>query len=80
MIRRLESASGTGHTDIRKGLDGLASLFTKRMEHGQFMWPRLAEPGGSVTLSPTQLAMLIEGIDGRAPERFWGPSPCFAVR
>ena len=92
-----------GHTDMRKGLDGLATLiqehlkkdpfsghlfvfrgknasllkilfwdgtglclFTKRMDHGQFMWPRLAEPGGSVALSPAQLAMLIEGIDWRA--------------
>jgi transposase len=26
-----------------------------------------------VTLSPAQLAMLIEGIDWRAPERFWRP-------
>jgi len=99
-----------GHTDMRKGLDGLATLiqehlkkdpfsgylfvfrgknasllkilfwdgtglclFTKRMDHGQFMWPCLAELGGSVMLSPAQLAMLIEGIDWRAPERFWRP-------
>jgi transposase len=42
-------------------------LFTKRMDHGNFWWPRAAEPGGSVTLT---LAMLIEGIDWRAPERW----------
>ena len=77
-----------GHTDMRKGLDGLATLiqehlkkdpfsghlfvfrgknasllkilfwdgtglclFTKRMDHGSFWWPRVAEPGGSVTLA-----------------------------
>ena len=98
-----------GHTDMHKGLDGLATLiqehlkkdpsghlfvfrgknasllkilfwdqtglclFTKRMDHGSFWWPRVAEPGGSVTLTPAQLAMLIEGIDWRAPERFWRP-------
>ena len=33
----------------------------------------MAEPGGTVTLTPAQLAMLIEGIDWRAPERFWRP-------
>jgi transposase len=81
-----------GHTDMRKGLDGLATLiqehlkkdpfsghlfvfrgknasllkilfwdgtglclFTKRIDRGNFFWPRLAEPGSSVTLSPAQL-------------------------
>lgn len=100
-----------GHTDMRKGLDGLAvlvqetlkkdpfsghlfafrgrkatmikilfwdgnglCLFTKRIDQGRFVWPRLAEPGGSVTLTPAQLAMLIEGIDWRAPERSWRPA------
>jgi transposase len=99
-----------GHTDMRKGLDGLATLiqehlkkdpfsghlfifrgknasllkilfwdgtglclFTKRIDRGNFFWPRLAEPGSSVTLSPAQLAMLLEGIDWRTPERFWRP-------
>jgi transposase len=96
-----------GHTDMRKGLDDLATLiqehlkkdpfsghlfvfrdknasllkillwdgkglclFTKRMDRGNFFWRRLAEPGGSVALSPAQLAMLLEGIDWRTPERF----------
>ena len=48
-------------------------LFTKRLDQGGFVWPRMAEPGGTVTLSPAQLAMLIEGIDWRAPERVWRP-------
>ena len=29
---------------------------------------------GSITLTPAQLAMLIEGIDWRAPERVWKPA------
>lgn len=49
-------------------------LFTKRIDRGGFVWPRLCEPGGSVALSPAQLAMLIEGIDWRAPERVWRPA------
>src|SRR5262249_41806369 len=31
------------------------------------------EPSGTVTLTPAQLAMLIEGIDWRTPERTWKP-------
>ena len=49
-------------------------LFTKRLQQGHFIWPSLREPGGTVTLTPAQLAMLIEGIDWRAPERRWRPA------
>ncbi len=49
-------------------------LFTKRMEHGSFPWPVAYEIGGSVSLTSAQLAMLIEGIDWRAPERTWRPA------
>jgi transposase len=44
-------------------------LFTKRIDRGGFVWPRMYEPGGAVTLSPAQLAMLIEGIDWRYAAR-----------
>lgn len=94
----------TGHTDLRKGFDGLAMLvqdhlrrdpfsgqafvfrgrqgglikvlwwdgqglclFSKRLEKGRFVWPATA--GGAAALTPAQLAMLLEGIDWRAPER-----------
>lgn len=100
-----------GTTDMRKGMDGLATLvqetlkkdpfsghlfafrgrkativkilfwdgnglclFTKRLDRGRFIWPRVYEPGGTVALTPAQLAMLIEGIDWRAPERTWRPA------
>ena len=95
-----------GHTDMRKGIDGLATmvqevlredsfsghlfafrgrnariikilfwdgsglcLFTKRMEHGGFVWPSVHQVGESIVLSSAQLAMLIEGIDWRRPEQ-----------
>jgi transposase len=99
-----------GHTDMRKGIDGLAMLvqevlkadpfsghlfafrgrkasllkvlfwdgsgmclFTKRIDQGAFVWPVMAGLDGSITLTPGQLAMLVEGIDWRAPERIWRP-------
>ena len=46
-------------------------LFAKRLEKGRFIWPVTA--AGSVTLSPAQLSMLLEGIDWRAPVRSWRP-------
>lgn len=49
-------------------------LFTKRLDQGVFVWPRMYERGGSIALSPAQLAMLIEGIDWRSPERRWRPA------
>jgi hypothetical protein len=35
---------------------------------GGFVWPRMYDPRGAVTLSPAQLAMLIEDIDWRSLE------------
>ena len=100
-----------GYTDMRKGLDGLATLvqetlkqypfsghlfvfrgrkastmkvlfwdgnglcmFTKRLNQGGFVWPRLIDPGGTVHLTPVQLALLIEGIDWRTPQKIWKPA------
>ena len=99
-----------GVTDMRKGMDGLATmaqevlkkdpfsghlfafrgkradlikllfwdgtglcLFTKRIDEGHFVWPRMSVEGGSIPLTPAQLAMLLEGIDWRHPERVWRP-------
>ena len=42
-------------------------LFAKRLERGRFVWPKATS--GSVSLSPAQLSMLLEGIDWRAPIR-----------
>jgi len=47
-------------------------LFAKRLEKGRFIWPITKD--GSVTLTPAQLSMLLEGIDWRAPQRTWQPT------
>ncbi|MEO6744851.1 MAG: IS66 family insertion sequence element accessory protein TnpB [Caldimonas sp.] len=97
-----------GHTDMRKGFDGLASvaqtalvanpfcghvfvfrgrrgdilkvlwfdgqglmLLAKRLERGRFIWPQATS--GSVSLTPAQLSMLLEGIDWRMPVRTYQP-------
>ena len=46
--------------------DGLC-LLAKRLERGRFIWPQANS--GTVSLTPAQLAMLLEGIDWRRPVR-----------
>jgi len=48
-----------------------ACLFSKRLERGRFVWP--SARGGKLLVSTAQLAMLLEGIDWRAPQRTWRP-------
>ncbi|MBL4598042.1 MAG: IS66 family insertion sequence element accessory protein TnpB [Rhizobiaceae bacterium] len=48
-----------------------ACLFSKRLEKGKFVWP--SAKNGKLFLSPAQLAMLLEGIDWRMPQRTWQP-------
>ena len=48
-----------------------ACLFSKRLEKGRFVWPSPAD--GKVSVTAAQLAMLLEGIDWRMPERTWRP-------
>jgi transposase len=51
-------------------------LFAKRLERGRFVWPQISASGAegaAVHLTPAQLAMLLEGIDWRMPERTWRP-------
>jgi transposase len=50
--------------------DGLC-LFAKRLERGRFIWPQAM--GGTVSLTPAQLSMLLEGIDWRRPVRTQTP-------
>ena len=47
-------------------------LFAKRLNRGRFIWPSMKD--GVITLTPAQLAMLLEGIDWRAPIRTDRPS------
>ena len=97
-----------GHTDMRKGMQGLTllvqqalernphgcdlfvfrgragslvkiiwhdgigmSLYAKRLEKGRFVWPSAKD--GIVSLTGSQLACLLEGIDWRAPQHTWRP-------
>ena len=48
-----------------------ACLFLKRLEKCRFVWPAAKE--GKIALTPAQLAMLLEGIDWRLPQRTWRP-------
>jgi transposase len=50
--------------------DGLC-LFAKRLENGKFIWPQATN--GTVSLTPAQLSMLLEGIDWRRPVRTHTP-------
>jgi transposase len=47
-------------------------LFVKRLEHGHFPWP--TTPTGSVTLSPAQASLLLEGLEWRTVQREWRPT------
>ncbi len=48
-----------------------ACLFSGRLERGRFVWPSPAH--GRLSVTSAQLAMLLEGIDWRAPLRPWRP-------
>lgn len=49
-------------------------LFSKRLEHGVFLWPSNVEPGQTLSLTSEQLSGLLDGIDWRVPERVWRPA------
>lgn len=46
--------------------DGLC-LFVKRLERGRFVWPAVSD--GKIHLTPAQLAMLLEGLNWKHPQR-----------
>lgn len=50
--------------------DGIGmSLQAKRLERGRLVWPLAKE--GTVSLNPSQLACLLDGIDWRNPQYTW---------
>jgi transposase len=54
--------------------DGLGmSLYAKRLERGRFIWPSPAD--GVVSISGSQLAYMLEGIDWRNPQHTYGRWP-----
>lgn len=53
--------------------DGLGmSLYAKRLERGRFVWP--AAKAGTVAISGSAMACLLEGIDWRNPQETWRPT------
>ncbi len=44
----------------------VASLFTKRLEEGQFIWPAVRD--GKVSITRSQLAMLLDKLEWRQPK------------
>ncbi|TPW28127.1 IS66 family insertion sequence element accessory protein TnpB [Pararhizobium mangrovi] len=53
--------------------DGIGmSLYAKRIEKGRFVWPSAKE--GTISLTASQLACLLEGIDWRNPRYSWRPA------
>ena len=53
--------------------DGIGmSLYAKRLERGRFIWPSAKD--NSVSLSRSQLACLLDGIDWRNPQVSWRPA------
>jgi transposase len=49
-------------------------LFTKRLEHGVFLWPPSITPDETLSMTSAQLSLLIDGVDWRAPEQRWRPA------
>jgi transposase len=82
----LEQDPFTGHLFVFRGRtranlikiiywDGTGfCLFTKRLEHGVFLWPPSVKPEETLSLTSAQLSLLIEGVDWRAPEQRWRPA------
>jgi transposase len=48
-------------------------LFAKRLEQGKFVWPPIVD--GAVTLTPAQLALLVEAMDWRRTIAPPAPAP-----
>ena len=73
----------TGHTDMRKGMQGLALLVQEGLGRdpfagdvfvfrgGRFVWPATVD--GVVALTAAQMGYLLEAIDWRNPQHTWRP-------
>jgi transposase len=46
-------------------------LIWKRLDRGTFIWPSASD--GAVSISPAQMAYMLEGIDWRNPQLTWRP-------
>jgi transposase len=48
------------------------SLHAKRLDRGRFIWPSASD--GALSISPAQMAYMLEGIDWRNPQLTWRPT------
>jgi len=48
------------------------SLYAKRLDRGRFVWPSASE--GVQSITPGQMAYMLEGIDWRNPQLTWRPA------
>jgi transposase len=66
----LEQDPYSGHLFVFRGRRGdLIKVIC--LERGRFVWPSPVH--GKVSVTSAQLAMLLEGIDWRTPQRTWRP-------
>jgi transposase len=47
------------------------SLYAKRLDRGRFVWPSAS--AGVISITPAQMAYMLEGIDWRNPQLTWRP-------
>ena len=53
--------------------DGVGmSLYSKRLEHGRFVWPAAAD--GTISITASQLSYMLDGIDWRNPQETLRPT------
>jgi transposase len=48
------------------------SLYAKRLERGRFVWPSAKD--GTIAISASAMACLLEGVDWRNPQETWRPT------
>ncbi len=73
VARRSKAKHGRGGSLVKViWHDGIGmALYAKRLEKGRFVWPSATD--GTVSLTASQLACLLEGIDWRNPQYSWRP-------
>ena len=61
-----------GDLYIFRGRRGGLSLYAKRLDRGKFIWHSAKD--GVVSISASQMACMLEGVDWRNPQLTWRPT------
>ncbi|MDR0779406.1 MAG: IS66 family insertion sequence element accessory protein TnpB [Pseudomonadales bacterium] len=80
---KLQANPFNGHIFIFRGRQGSLCkalwwdgngfcLLTKRLERGRFVWPQTED--GKLSLTWSQLSLLLDGFDWRQPVETWKPT------